>query len=101
FAERSVGWVERELQRLSSRSSRPKPWLMGTEILFRGEMVKIEAGFDGERDVIRLANETFKIADPAADLRPAVERPLWRLAPKELPPRGLDYAAIYQLPPRP
>src|SRR5438552_10345620 len=49
FAERSVGWVERELQQLSSRSSRPKTWMIGTEILFRGGLVKIEAGVDGER----------------------------------------------------
>ena len=100
FAERSVGWVERELQQLSSRSSRPKTWMIGTEILFRGELVKIEAGVDGERDVIRLANEVFKVAEPAADMRPAIERHLWRLAANELPPRVLEHAAAHQLPVR-
>jgi len=100
FAERSVGWLERELQRLSSRLGQPKPWSIGTEILFRGELVKIEAAVNGERGVIRLANEVFNVADPAADLRPAIERHLWRLATKELPPRVLEYAAVHQLPVR-
>ena len=100
FAERSAGWVERELRRLSSRSSRPKPWLIGTEILFRGALVKIEAGVNGERGWVRLANEVLKVADPAADLRPAIERHLWKLAAKELPLRVLEYAAVHQLPVR-
>jgi Protein of unknown function DUF45 len=37
---------------------------------------------------------------PAADLRPAIERHLWRLAAKELLPRVLEYAALHQLPVR-
>ncbi len=74
--------------------------MIGTEILFRGELVKIEAGVDGERDVIRLANEVFKVAEPAADMRPAIERHLWRLAANELPPRVLEHAAAHQLPVR-
>jgi predicted metal-dependent hydrolase len=97
FAERSAGWLERELQRLPSCLSRPKPWLIGTEILFRGELVKIEAGVNGERGLIRLANEVFKVADPAADLRPVIERHLWKLAAKELPIRVLEYAAMHKL----
>jgi len=100
FAERSVGWLERELQRLSSRPSRPTQWLIGTEILFRGDLVRIEPGVNGERGLIRFANEVFKVADPATDLRPAIERHLWRLAAKELPPRVLEYAAAHQLPAR-
>jgi hypothetical protein len=100
FAERSVAWVERELQRLPSRSSRPKPWSIGTAVLFRGELARIEPGLNGERSVIRLATEIFKVPDPDADLRPALERHLWRLAAKELPLRVVEYAAVHQLPVR-
>ena len=100
FAERSVGWVERELARLPSEASRPKPWSIGTEILLRGELVKIEADRDGDRNLIRFANETFRVTDPAADLRPAIEKHLWRLAARELPTRVLEYAAVHQLPVR-
>jgi predicted metal-dependent hydrolase len=98
FAQRSVGWVERELHRLSSCLNRPKLWMIGTDILFRGELVKIEAGVNGERGLIRLANEVIKVADPTADLRPGIERHLWRLAVTELPPRVLEHAAVHQLP---
>jgi predicted metal-dependent hydrolase len=100
FAERSVGWVERELTRLSSESNRPKAWFAGAEILLRGELVKLEVEVNGDHDLIRLANEVFRVTDSAGDLRPAIERYLWRLAAKELPPRVLEYAAMYQLPVR-
>jgi hypothetical protein len=100
FAERSVGWVERELKRLSPTVSRPRPWLIGTEILLRGALVKIEADGSGERGWIRLGNELLKVTDPAADLRPATEKHLWKLAAKELPLRVLEFAALHQLPVR-
>ena len=100
FAEGSVGWIERELARLLSQSSRPKPWSIGTEILLRGEPVKIETEANGDRNWIRFSDEILKVTDPAGDLRPAIERHLWRLAAKELPPRVLEYAAVHQLPVR-
>jgi hypothetical protein len=100
FAERNKGWLERELHRLSTRPTRPNEWLIGTDILFRGELVKIEAGINGESGRIRLGNEVIKAADPAADLRPAIERHLWQLAAKELPPRVLESAALHQVPVR-
>jgi predicted metal-dependent hydrolase len=98
FAERNKGWLERELRRLATRSTRPEEWLIGTEILFRGELVRIEAGLNGDGGRIRLGNEIIKVADPAAELRPAIERHLWRLATKELPPRVLEFAAVQQAP---
>jgi predicted metal-dependent hydrolase len=100
FAERSKEWFERQLQRLDTRPNRPKEWSVGTEILFRGEPVKLEAGVNGESDMIRFGSEIVKAADPAADLRPVIERHLWRLAANELPPRVLEYAALHQLPVR-
>src|SRR5258708_2412250 len=53
FAERNSGWVELELNRLSARQTRPNQWLAGTQILFRGEMVTIEAGVNGESGFVR------------------------------------------------
>src|SRR5216117_3777478 len=44
FAERNVAWLDRALQRLSARPTRPKEWMIGTEIYFRGESVTIETG---------------------------------------------------------
>jgi len=96
FVERHKEWLEREVQRLATRPTRPKEWMAGTEILFRGELVKIEAGVNGESYLIRLDSELIKVSDPPGNLRPAVERHLWKVAAKELPPRVLEYAAIHQ-----
>jgi len=98
FAERNKDWLERELHRLATLPSRPKEWLIGTEILFRGKLMKIEAEVNGESNLIRFGNEAIKVADPGADLRPAIERHLWRLATAELASRVLELAAAHQAP---
>lgn len=100
FAERNVAWLERALLRLSMPPSRPREWRIGTEIDLRGERVRIEAGVNGERSLIRLGSELLTITDPAADLRPTIEEHLWRLAAKELPPKVVAYAARHQAPVR-
>ena len=86
-------WLGRQLQRLPTHPIRSEPWSIGTEILFRGEWVKIEARDNQERGVIQLANEVFKLLNPAEDLRPGLERQLRSLAAKELPLRVLEFAA--------
>ena len=100
FVERSGEWLARQLQRLDARPRPPEEWLIGAEILFRGERVKPEACVNGESGSIRFGSEIVKVADPTADLRPAIENHLWRLAAKELPPRVLEYASLHQLPAR-
>ena len=100
FAQRNQVWLERQLQRLAARPNRPKEWMIGTGILFRGELVKVEAAVNGERCTIRFGSEVVKVSNPAGDLRPALERHLWRLSAKELPPKVLEYAALHQLPVR-
>ena len=97
FAERNAEWLGRQLERLSAHPVKPKQWLVGTELLFRGETVKLEAGVDVESGLIRFGGEAIKVTGHGADLRPAIERHLWRLAAKELPPRVLEYAALHQL----
>ena len=100
FAERNSEWLGRQLERLPAHPATPKQWLVGTEILFRGEPVKLEAGVNGESDMIRFGGEAVKVTGHGADLRPVIERHLWRLAAKELPQRVLEYAALHQLPVR-
>jgi len=100
FAERNHDWLERQLQRQAAATHRPKEWLIGTEILLRGEIVKIEAGVNGESGMIRFGREMIRVANPLVDLRPVLERHLWKLAARELPPRVLEYAALHQLPVR-
>ena len=100
FAERNTGWLERQLQRLTAQPKRPAEWLIGTEILFRGEPVRLEAGVNGESGMVRFGTEVIRMSEPAADLRPAMEEYLWTLAAKELPPRVLEFAALHQSPVR-
>jgi predicted metal-dependent hydrolase len=100
FAERNAEWLGRQLERLPAHPVMPKQWLVGTEILFRGEPVKLEAGVYGESGLIRFGGEAVKANGHGSDLRPAIERHLWRLAAKELPPRVLEYAKLHQLPVR-
>ena len=91
FAARNVGWLEQQFQNLAARPQIPVIWKMGTEILFRGEPVRIEAAGD---DTICFGTEQLKIS-AAADLRPAVQKHLRQLAARELPPRVMELADLH------
>jgi predicted metal-dependent hydrolase len=97
FARRHTGWLERQLQYLSTRPIRPKEWLAGTEILFRGEPVKIEARANGQGSVVQFGGESFTLENHDADLRPAIEKHLRALAVKELPARAHEFVARHGL----
>lgn len=93
FVERSRSWLVDQLQKLQTRPPLPAVWLPGTEILFRGATVQVEACSPGR---IRFAGETIS-GPEAGDLRPAIERQLRRLAARELPARVFALAAPHQL----
>jgi len=97
FAARNTAWLERQRLRQALRLRHPRTWLAGTEILFRGECVRIEAGADGQGGLVRFGSEIVPVADAAGDLRPAIERHLQELAVRELPPRVLELAALHGL----
>lgn len=92
FAARNIGWLERQFQRLAARPNAPVSWNLGTEIHFRGELVRIEADAGGW---IRFGSEMVKVSDAAADLKPAIQRHLRKLASRELPPRVMELAALH------
>jgi len=100
FAERNKGWLESQLQRLAAHPPRPRAWSVGTEVLFRGEPTRIEAGVNGESGLIRLGAEAIRVGDSAGDLRAAIEKHLWKLAAGELPARVVELAAPHQFPVR-
>ncbi len=100
FAEQHVDWLKKQLLRQAVRPTQPRTWLLGSEILLRGERVRLEGGGDGESNLIRFGDEAVRVADAAGDLRPVVERHLWRRAARELPPRVLELAGAHQLPVR-
>jgi hypothetical protein len=96
FADRHRPWLEAQLQRPPVARPVPQEWRIGSQILFRGDLVRLEAEANGHV-AIRLGEEKFPIANLDADLRPAVEKHLRRLAEWELPPRVMELAAAHQL----
>ena len=94
FVQRHTAWLERQLEQLQTRPRIPAAWRIGMDILFRGETFRIEAGEPGW---IRFGTESLRVSDPAADLRPAIERHLRKLAALELPPQVLELAAPHGL----
>ena len=97
FAQRNAGWLERQLLRQAAQPARPTFWPVGTEILFRGERVRLEPDGQAHAGRVRFANEVLAVPDIAGDLRPAVEWHLRQLAAWELPPRVAEWAALHQL----
>jgi len=100
FAERNTAWLEQQLLRQALRPARPEPWAAGTEISFRGERVRLEAGANGEGGLVRFGGAAVSVPDGTGDLRPIIERCLRQLAAQELPVRVLELAALHHLPVR-
>lgn len=94
FAERHAGWLERQLLRQAATPRRATEWFVGTEILFRGERVRLEVADAGD---VRFGNETVSVPDMAGDLRPKIELHLRKLALRELTPLVFEFAAQHQL----
>jgi predicted metal-dependent hydrolase len=97
FARTSSRWVERQLQKRSSEAERPKAWSDGSEIIFRGDPVKLVVRTEGETQLVAFADQALAVAAKVTDLRRSVENHLWSLAAKELPPRTGELAAQHQL----
>jgi predicted metal-dependent hydrolase len=93
FASRNIGWLEQQFQRLAAQPKTSVVWNLGTEILFRGEMACIVSDAHGS---IRFGSEQVKVSD-AADLRPAIQKHLRKLASQELPPRVMELAALNRI----
>lgn len=94
FANRNIKWLEKQLLRHASRPVTGRDWVEGTEILFRGEKVRLEAS--GENHEPRFGDQIIPIRHPTANLRPVVEKHLWKLADHELPARVAELANEHQ-----
>lgn len=87
FAERNLAWLGRQLQRQANQPRFPQPWPVDAEILFRGEMVRLQQVASEGAAKVQFAAECLPIKDLGADLRPEVERHLRRIAVRELSER--------------
>ena len=93
FVQRQLPWLERQWQRLQQQPAVSAEWMAGKMIWFRGGEVALQNVAPG---YVRLGNERIKIG-AAADLRPAVQKHLHRLAARELPPRVLELAGRHDV----
>lgn len=94
FVRRNLPWLEKQLRHLETHPRKPANWVAGSEILFRGELTRIEAAETGG---IRFGGGTLKLARPETDLRRVLEQHLRRLAAHELPLRLLELATQHGL----
>lgn len=90
FAERNSAWLEKQLLRQATLRAGPRPWTVGTEILFRGERVRLEAAADDPFGSVCLGSERIRVKDPSGDLRLEMEWHLWRLAAREFSARVIE-----------
>jgi predicted metal-dependent hydrolase len=67
------------------------------EILFRGELVRLEAGLNGATGAVVFGGEIVRVPDIAGDLRPWIVKHLWKLAAKEFPPKVYEFATAHQM----
>ena len=95
FAKRNVAWLDQQLQRLATKPVRNKPWNIGSEIVFRGEIVKIVAGVESAS--VTFADQTVRVSETGDDVRPIIERHMRALAVVELTPRVLVFAQQHGL----
>jgi len=97
FAERNTEWLVRQLDMQRAQPAKSKEWFVGSKILFRGELVKLETGMNGAAGAVELGGEVVRVPDIGGDLRPWVVKHLWKLAVKEFPPRIFEFATAHQL----
>jgi predicted metal-dependent hydrolase len=89
FVERNRDWLEQQFKRVAERPPIRREWNVGTEVLFRGELTRIDPDGLGW---FRIGNERLRVSDGLSDLRPPIELHLRRLATRELTARVLELA---------
>lgn len=100
FAARHSGWLEQQIERRATQPAPSRAWLPGAEILFRGQLVKLELSANGAGTAVTFADQQVVLKVSSGDLRPELERHFWRLAAVELPPRTWELVRLHQLPVR-
>lgn len=93
FAQRHATWVEKQVAKVVLTARPPVPWTHETEILWRGELVKIFVD-PGQRR-IQLGEQNFFVRELGSDLRRVIEPYLRGVAIVELTRRTMELAALH------
>jgi predicted metal-dependent hydrolase len=94
FVAQHQEWLERERQRQARRPRAAEVWVVGTHVLWRGEMTEIRIAATGDRPQVCLAADLFRVPGFTGDLRPTLEAHFLRRAKIELPARTWELAAL-------
>lgn len=93
FVEQHQDWLARARARHARKPRVAEVWTVGTSVLWRGEMTEIRNTMTGDRPVVCLAADLFRVPSFDGDLRPALEAHFARRAKIELPARTWELAA--------
>jgi predicted metal-dependent hydrolase len=93
FVELHREWLERARARQQARPRAAKVWAPGTAVLWRGERQPVHVAADGDRPMVCLGADVFRVPRLGGDLRPLLEAQFARRARIELPARTWELAA--------
>ena len=96
FAERNLEWINKQLQKHQAQPVKSHSWQHGTEILYRGQTVTLDVGQNSHGNIVTFADQSIRVINPA-NVRPAIERHLWKLAAKELPKRTIELTELHNI----
>lgn len=103
FVEQHHEWLERARERQRRRPRAAEIWVVGTFVLWRGQMTEIRVATTPTpwpaigvvaRPKICLAADVFQVAKLEGDLRPTLQAHFARRAKVELPARTWELAAV-------
>lgn len=93
FVDRHRRWLERARARQAARPRTAEVWQPGTPVLWRGELQPIQVVAAGDRPMVSLAADVFRVPRLEGNLRLALEAQFARRGRIELPARAWELAA--------
>ena len=93
FVEKNRSWLEEQWHKWQVSRETRSPWIDSTEILYRGEPVRLRVLTEGGLQVVQFVDQSFCVGADIGDVRAAVENHLWNVAAKELPLRTAQLAS--------
>ncbi len=93
FVDQHREWLERARARQGQRPRGADRWTLGTQVLWRGELTEIRKATDGEKPLVCLGADLFRVPQFTGDLRPTLEAHFLRCAKVELAGRTWELAA--------
>jgi predicted metal-dependent hydrolase len=93
FVEQHRDWLARARERQRRRPRAAELWPVGARVLWRGELAEIRIAAAGEKAMVCLGADVFRVPRLDGDLRPTLEAHFARRARVELPARAWELAA--------